>query len=120
MGGASCRRFRARGSCGGADAQQHATKIPRIGYLNNSSASDSAAALRFDAFRQGLGALGYVEGKNIIIDFRYAEGRPERLAELAEDLVRLKVDIIVVQNDLTARAAKKATTTIPIVMGEFR
>ena len=77
-----------------AEAQPPAGKVPRIGFLTNGSASDPAAALRFDAFRQGLGALGYVEGKTIIIDSRYAEGRPERLPELAEDLVRLKVDIL--------------------------
>jgi len=99
-----------------ADAQQPAGKLPRIGFLTNVSASDPAAALRLDAFRHGLRDLGYVEGKTIIIELRYAEGRPERLPELAEDLVRLKVDILVVANDLTARAAKKATTTIPIVM----
>ena len=98
------------------EAQQPAGKVPRIGFLTNGSASDPAAALRLDAFRQGLGALGYVEGKTIIIEYRYAEGRPERLPELAEDLVRLKVELFVVPNDLTARAAKKATTTIPIVM----
>ncbi len=99
-----------------ASAQQPAGKAPRIGFLTNGSASDPAAALRFDAFRQGLRELGYIDGKTIIIDSRYAEGRPERLPELAEDLVRLKVELFVVPNDLTARAAKKATTTIPIVM----
>jgi putative ABC transport system substrate-binding protein len=98
------------------EAQQPAGKAPRIGFLTNVSASDPAAALRFDAFRQGLRELGYIDGKTIIIDSRYAEGRPERLPELAEDLVRLKVELFVVPNDLTARAAKKATTTIPIVM----
>ena len=98
-----------------AEAQQPA-KVPRIGFLNSGFASDPATALRLDAFRQGLRDLGYVEGKTIIIDSRYAEGKLERLPELAEDLVRLKVDILVVQNDLTARAAKKATITIPIVM----
>jgi putative ABC transport system substrate-binding protein len=101
--------------CGSVDAQQTA-KVPWIGYLTYSSASDPVTALRLDAFRQGLRDLGYVEGKNVNIEYRYAEGRPERLPELAEDLVRLKVDILVVPNDLTARAAKKATTTIPIVM----
>jgi putative ABC transport system substrate-binding protein len=101
--------------CGSVDAQQTG-EVPRIGYLTNSSASDPVTALRLDAFRQGLRDLGYVEGKNINIEYRYAEGRPERLPELAEDLFRLKVDILVVPNDLTARAAKKATTTIPIVM----
>ena len=90
--------------------------IPRIGFLIDSSASDPATALRLDAFRQGLRELGYVEGKNIIVEHRYAEGKSERLTELAEDLARLKVDIFVVPNDTTARAAKKATPAIPIVM----
>ena len=94
-----------------AEAQEPTTKIPRIGFLTNVSASDSAASLRFDSFRQGLRDLGYV-----VIESRYAEGNPERLPELAEDLIRLKVDIFVVPNDLSARAAKKATATIPIVM----
>jgi ABC-type uncharacterized transport system substrate-binding protein len=98
------------------EAQQAAGKVPRIGFLTNVSASDSSARLRFDAFRDGLGTLGYVEGKTIIIDSRYAEGKAERLPELTEELIRLKVDILVVSNDLTARAAKKATATIPIVM----
>ena len=102
--------------CLRAEAQQPTGKVPRIGFLHNGSVSDTTTALRFDAFRQGLGALGYVEGKTIIIDSRYAEGKPERLPELAEHLVRLKVELFVVPNDLTARAAKKATTTIPIVM----
>src|SRR6185503_13079354 len=98
------------------EAQQPAGKVPRIGFLTNVSASDPATSLRFDSFREGLRDLGYVEGKTIIIDSRYAEGRPERLPELAEGLIRLNVDVFVVPNDLTARAAKKATTTIPIVM----
>jgi len=98
------------------EAQQPAGKVPRIGFLTNVSASDPATSLRFDSFREGLRDLGYVEGKTIMIDSRYAEGRPERLPELAEGLIRLNVDVFVVPNDLTARAAKKATTTIPIVM----
>ena len=69
-----------------------------------------------DLFRQGLRDLGYVEGRNINIEFRYAEGKSERLAAFAEELVRLKVDVLVVPNDSTAQAAKKSTTTIPIVM----
>ena len=97
-----------------AEAQQPA--VPRIGFLTNESASDWATALRLEAFRHGLRELGYVEGKNIIVEHRYAEGKSERLTELAEDLVRLKIDIFVVPNDTTARAAKKATAAIPIVM----
>lgn len=99
-----------------AEAQQPIGKVPRIGFLIDSSASDSATALRLDAFRQGLRELGYVEGKNIIVEHRYAEAKSERLTELAEDLARLKIDIFVVPNDTTARAAKKATPAIPIVM----
>jgi putative ABC transport system substrate-binding protein len=99
-----------------ANAQQPAGKIPRIGFLTDASTSDPDTVLRRDAFRQGLRDLGYVEGKNINIEYRYAEGKSERLPTLAEELVRLKVDIFVVNNDRTARAAKKLTTTIPIVM----
>jgi putative ABC transport system substrate-binding protein len=103
--------------CGAvADAQQPAGKVPRIGYLVDGSASDPVSVLRLDLFRQGLRDLGYVEGKNINIEYRYAEGKSERLHELAEELVRLKVNILVVANDTTAQAAKKLTTTIPIVM----
>jgi len=98
-----------------AEAQQQG-KIPRIGFLTSSSSSDPATALRLDAFRQSLRELGYVEGKNIIIEYRYADGKSERLTELAEELVRLKLDILVVPNDTTARAAKKSTETIPVVM----
>ncbi len=97
-----------------AGAQQP-TKIPRIGYL--SGASPAAFAGRVDAFRQGLRELGYVEGKNIVIEWRYAEGKPERMSELATELVRLKVDLIVSAGGApTTRAAKEATVTIPIVM----
>ena len=102
--------------CSSVGAQQQASKVSRIGLLIDSSASDPATALRLDAFRQGLRELGYVEGKNIIVEHRYAEGKSERLTELAEDLARLRLDIFVVPNDLTARAAKKATPAIPIVM----
>ena len=69
-----------------------------------------------DAFRQELSKLGWIEGKNIIIEYRFGEQKPERLPELAADLVRLKVDLIVVTAMTPALAAKKATTTIPIVM----
>jgi putative ABC transport system substrate-binding protein len=93
---------------------QQAAKLPRIGYLSPSSPSISAPAR--EAFQQGLRGLGYVEGKNILIEYRYAEGRLERLEELAEELVRLKVDVIVVANAAGARATKKSTTMIPIVM----
>ena len=96
--------------CFPADAQQQA-KVPRIGFLVASSASFYSS--RIEAFRQGLRELGYVEGKNIVIEYRFAEGKEDRLRELAAELVRLKVDIIVAA--ASAAAAKDATKTIPIV-----
>jgi putative tryptophan/tyrosine transport system substrate-binding protein len=100
--------------CGArADAQQPG-KIFRIGYLDPSTASGSAVLV--DAFRQELTKLGWIEGKNIACEYRFAEQKPERLPELAADLVRLKVDLIVVVATPAALAAKKATTTIPVVM----
>jgi len=103
----------ARSVC--VEAQQPAAKVPRIGFLTTGSASDPLNALSRDAFRQGLRDLGYVEGKNINFEHRYAEGRAERLPELAEELVRLKVDILVGTDSSAARAAKKSTATIPVV-----
>ena len=97
--------------CSSTQAQQPG-KIPRIGYLDNSTASGIAVLL--EAFRQELSKLGWIEGKNITIEYRFAEQKPERLPELAADLVRLKVNLIVVVG--AALAAKKATSTIPIVM----
>ena len=99
-----------------AEAQQPAGKVPRIGFLTTSSASDPLNALRLDAFRQGLRELGYVQGKNINIEYRYAEGRSERLAESAQELVHLKIDILVASSAAVARAAKKSNVTIPIVV----
>jgi len=96
-----------------AEAQQP-TKIPRIGYL--AFVSLSAISSRIEAFRQGLRELGYVEGKNIVIDWRSADGKLDRLPALAAELVRLKVDIIVTAGPVLTRAAKEATSTIPIVM----
>jgi putative tryptophan/tyrosine transport system substrate-binding protein len=98
-----------------AQAQQP-TKVPRIGYLSGPSPSTSAN--RRQAFRQGLRELGYVEGKNIVIEYRYAEGKFDRLPALAAELVGLKVDIIVTSGPQTTRPAKQATSTIPIVMGQ--
>ena len=100
--------------CGSAEAQQ-STKVPRIGYL---SASDPATdSNRPEAIRLALRALGYIEGQNIAIEYRYAEGKLDRQAEIAAELVRLKVDIIVVfGGDPQIRAAMNATKTIPIVM----
>jgi putative ABC transport system substrate-binding protein len=93
-------------------AQQQ--KIPRIGLL--SPFSPDATAVWFQAFRQGLRDLGYVEGKNILIEYRYAEGKSDRLPGLAAEIVRLKVDIIVASVNTDALAAKNATKEIPIVV----
>ena len=93
---------------------QHQEKTFRIGFLDASTASGSAILL--EGFRQELSKLGWIEGKNIGIEFRFAEQKLERLPDLAADLVRLKVDLIVVGGGPAALAAKKATTTIPIVV----
>ena len=95
------------------DAQQTG-KVPRIGFLDTSTASGMAGLL--EAFRQELNKLGWIEGKNITIEYRFAEGKNDRLPELAADLVRLKVDLIVATGGSVPLAAKKATTTIPIVL----
>ena len=93
---------------------QQAGKIFRIGYLDGSTAAGMAVLV--DAFRQELSKLGWIEGKNIAIEYRFGEQKFERLPELAADLVRLKVDLIVVTGSGSALAAKKATPTIPVVM----
>src|SRR5262245_12215050 len=99
----------------GAVAQaQQPTKIPRIGFLSASSAA--ALAARTEAFRQGLCELGYAEGKDIIVEWRYAEGKLDRQRELAAELMRLKVEVIVSAGPEPTRAAKTATSAIPIVM----
>jgi ABC-type uncharacterized transport system substrate-binding protein len=95
-----------------AEAQAPA-KVPRIGFLTSLSPTESAISL--ESFRQGLRELGYVDGKTIAIEFRFAEHRPERLPALAADLVRLKVDVIVTGGPPAPEAAKQATSTIPIV-----
>jgi putative ABC transport system substrate-binding protein len=100
--------------CASAEAQQP-KKVPRIGMLGIVSAS--AAEGRIEAFRQGLRELGYVEGKNIVIEYRTAEGKLENLPALAAELVRLKVDVIITRGPPPTRSAKEATNTIPIVMG---
>ena len=101
--------------CAIAEAQQP-TKILRIGFLTGNF--PSAIAERTEAFQQGLRELGYVEGKSIVIEYRYAEGKLERLPTLAAELVRLKVDVIVTAGPAATRPAKEATVTIPIVMGQ--
>ncbi len=100
--------------CGVVAEAQQPTNIPRIGYLATSSLSANAA--RIEAFRRGLLDLGYVEEKNIVIEYRYADGKIDRLPALAVELVRLKVDIIVSGGPTATRPAKVATNTIPIVM----
>jgi len=102
--------------CGAVATAQQPAKIPRIGFLI--AASTSANAARNEAFRQGLRELGYVEGKNTIIEWRSAEGKADRLPGLAAELVRLKVDAIVSDGPSTTRTAKGATSTIPIVMAQ--
>ena len=101
------------GCVGMAHAQQ-AGKIARIGFLDASNAAGSAVLV--DAFRQGLNRLGWFEGKNVTIDYRFAEGKTDRLPALATELVRLKVDVIVGTSTPPALAAKSATTTVPIVV----
>ena len=98
-----------------AGAQQ-AAKVPRIGFQLDAPAS--AMTARTEAFRQGLRELGYIEGKNIIIEWRSAEGKIERRSELAAELVRLKVDVIVSAGPTVTRVVKEATSTIPIVMAQ--
>src|SRR5262249_49161915 len=92
---------------------QQPTKVPRIGFLGGASAS--SYAVRIDAFRQRLNELGYIEGKNIVIEYRYAEGKLDRLPDLAKELVSLKPDVMVAAPTPSVLAAKKASATIPIV-----
>jgi putative tryptophan/tyrosine transport system substrate-binding protein len=99
-----------------AEPQQptNVSRVSRIGFLNAGSPATSPA--RQEVFRQGLRELGYVEGKSIVIEWRYAEGKPDRLPALAAELVRLKVEVIVTGGGISTRSAKDATVTIPIVM----
>ena len=92
---------------------QQPTKIARIGLMATSSSEIQMTA---DAFRQGLRELGYVEGTNILVEYRTADGKIERFPELLNELIRLNVDVIVAPNTPAARAAQLATTTIPIVV----
>jgi putative ABC transport system substrate-binding protein len=95
-----------------ASAQQTTKTIPRIGFISASNADSPM----FDAFQRGLRDLGYVEGKNILIEHRYAEGRLDRLPMFVHEFVQQKVDVILAANNVMIRAAKEATKTIPIVM----
>ena len=93
---------------------QQPTKVPRIGYLSSNYAATEST--RAEAIRRALHERGYVEGQNIAIEYRYSEGKCDRVPDLAAELVRLKVDIILVGGAIPIRAAKNATKTIPIVM----
>ena len=95
-----------------AEAQQTTKTIPRIGFISASTADSPM----FDAFQRGLRDLGYVEGKNILIEHRYAEGRLDRMPTFVQEFVQQKVDVIVAANNVVIRAAKEATKTIPIVI----
>jgi ABC-type uncharacterized transport system substrate-binding protein len=101
--------------CASTEAQQP-TKIPLVAYLT--AAPLSAVAHRTEAFRQGLRELGYVEGKSILIEWRSAGGKPDRLPALAAELIQRKVDIIVSAGGAVTRPLKDATSTIPIVMAQ--
>jgi ABC-type uncharacterized transport system substrate-binding protein len=101
--------------CAPAQAQP-AGKIPRIGFQLD--APDSVTSGRSDGFRQGLRELGYVEGKNIFIEWRSAEGNSERRGDIAAELARLKLDVIVSAGPIVTRALKEATSSVPIVMGQ--
>ena len=101
--------------CFSASAQQPG-KVSRIGCLLPNASSDPTTESRLDGFRKGLRDLGYNEGQNIAIEYRFAEGKLDQLPRLAEELVRLKVDVIVTGGNEAIRASKKATSTIPIVM----
>src|SRR5919106_4314770 len=100
--------------CDPVQAQQSA-KVPRIVYLSAGSASSQAS--RVEVFKHGMRELGYVEGKNIVVEQRYADGKLDRVATLATEVVSLKLDVIVTGGPAATRAAKEATSTIPIVMG---
>ena len=95
---------------------QQLKKVPRIGWLTVSSLSDVPA--RIEAFRQGLLEIGYIEGKNIVIEWRGGEGKPDRMPAIAAELVRLRVDVIVTGGPGATRPAKEATSMIPIVMAQ--
>jgi len=93
---------------------QQPTKIPRIGYLSPGDANGSSASV--EPFQQGMRELGYIEGKNILVEYRYAEGKLDRIPSLVAELVQLKPEVIVVISLLSIRAAKQATKTIPIII----
>src|SRR5262249_26664574 len=100
----------------GAPFPAEAKGLPKVGYLSIGSASDPRRAALLGAFQQGLRDLGYVEGKSILVEVRFDEGNYDRLPDLAAELARLKVDIILAYATPAARAAQKATKAIPVVM----
>jgi putative tryptophan/tyrosine transport system substrate-binding protein len=100
----------------GPAAAQAPARVPKVGYISPGSSSDPARLRRFEAFRQGLRELGYVEGQTIILEPRWAEGKYDQYPALAADLVRLKVDAIVASGGAATKAAQQATRTIPIIM----
>src|SRR5947199_9303783 len=100
----------------GTAAAQPPEKVSRVGYLNPGSSSDPLRQRRLEAFRQGLRESGYVDGQNITIESRWADGQYDRYPALVADLVRSKVDVIVAQSGAATQAAQQATRTIPIVM----
>jgi len=97
-----------------SSAQQPA-KIPRVGFLSGSG-NPNTPGPQLEAFRRGLQELGYIEGKNILVEYRYVEGRVDRIPSLVVELMQLKVDVFISGNLVAIRAAKQATSTIPIVM----
>jgi len=99
--------------CVTAEAQ-HANKIPRIGYLSGNYPSNPGPNV--EAFRRGLRELGYIEGKNILVEYRYVEGRVDRIPSLVRELMQLNVDVFISGNLVAIRAAKQATKTIPTIM----
>jgi putative ABC transport system substrate-binding protein len=101
-----------------AEAQQKTKTMPRVGFIYSTGSPETPSlhSTLFDAFRLGLHDLGYVEGKNVLIERRYAEGRLDRMPGLVNELVQEKVDVILAVNNVIIRAAKEATKTIPIVM----
>jgi ABC-type uncharacterized transport system substrate-binding protein len=101
-----------------SEAQPRA-KIPQVGFLHHSRQADERQLRRLEAFRHGLGDLGYVEGQSILLEVRWSEGHLDRLAELAADLVRRQVDVLVAYGPQGIRAARDATRTIPIVMARM-
>src|SRR5688572_13907521 len=102
--------------CGRWPWQAPSTKLPTIGFLSPAGASSATEATQLaGAFQQGLGALGYIEGQNIVLEWRDVESDPDRIAAVVADLVRLPVDLLVVSSNDGAQAAKEGTTRIPIV-----